>query len=902
MICCKYKAVEMNQSVFSTNPLSETSSFLAPNSLTTDAYLDRPVPLPEASRQPLLRASAATSLIFIDSQVSDYQKLLAGLESGTDAYILDPVQDAVAQITQILLNYTGVSSLQIVSHGQSGALQLGKDGLNGANLNSYANELQSWKQALAPHADILLYGCDVAQSDEGKIFVRRLAELTGEDVAASDDLTGNSALGGNWNLEFKVGEITALLAFQASTLQNYAAVLQSAPVLDTSGNPSLDPITQGALNPAGTSVSALISRLGGSGITDADGDPKAIAITNVDNTNGTWQFSTNGGANWSNFGPVSATAATLLGPTSLYLGQLGTTPDAQSWLNFTTQDVLPPINTATQNFSSGGTILNSTADNTIYAGYSNYSVITGAPVNAAFPTLDRASGYSISFKLQVLSESRINSNRAGFSITAISSDGMRGIELGFQQLTGTTGNIFAQGDGITPNPGMQTNGLFLAAENASFNTNQETTYTLSVQGNTYQLFANGTQLLTGPLRNYTAFTSPFPVDPYELPSFVFLGDNTTSAQASVKLSQVVLQTDTRVRFVPNSTYSGTANLTFRAWDTTNGFANGTTNVDASTTGNATAFSTASETATITITSSNPGTPTNLKSLYLRNAATGENKIWQLNGTAYSTSFSLPTVVGAEWAIAGIADFSGDGKDDILWRNSSTGKNIIWQLNGTAYSTSFSLPTVMGAEWAVAGIADFDGDNKKDILWRNSSTGKNTIWQLNGTAYSTSFSLPTVMGAEWAIAGIADFDGDNKKDILWRNSSTGKNTIWQLNGTAYSTSFSLPTVMGAEWAIAGIADFDGDNKKDILWRNSSTGKNIIWQLNGIAYSTSFSLPTVMGATWKIQSLNDFDGDGKIDLLWRNNETARNVIWQLDYTTFSTGISLPSLAGSSWRVYS
>ena len=892
----------MNQSFFSINHLSETSSLLAPNPLTTDIYLDRPVPLSEESWQPLLHSSTATNLIFIDSQVSDYQKLLAGLEPGTDAYILNPVQDAVAQITQILLNYTEVSSLQIVSHGQSGALQLGGNGLNGANLNSYADELQFWKQALAPHADILLYGCDVAQGEAGRMFVRRLAELTGEDVAASDDLTGNSGLGGNWNLEFKIGEITAPLAFQASTLQTYAAVLQSAPVLDTSGNPSLDPISQGALNPAGTSVSTLISRLGGTGITDVDGDPKAIAITNVDSTNGTWQFSTNGGANWTNFGTVSNTSATVLGATSLYLGQLGTTPDTQNWLSFTSQD-LPPINVATQTISNGGTILNSTIGNDggIYAGYSNYTSL-GALENSAFPTLDRASGYSITFKLQVLSESRTNNNRAGFSIIAISSDGTRGIELGFQRLSGTTGNIFAQGDGITSNPGMQPNGLFLAAENASFNTNQETTYTLSVQGSTYQLLANGAQILTGPLRNYTSFTSPFPIDPYELPNFVFLGDDTTSAQASIKLSQVVVQTDTRVRFVPNSTYSGTANLTFRAWDTTSGSANGTTGVDASSNGNATAFSTASETATITITSNNPGTPANLKTLYLRNAVSGENKIWQLNGTTYSTAFSLPTVAGAEWSIAGIADFSGDGKDDILWRNTSTGRNTIWQLNGTTYSTYFTLPTVTGTEWSIVGIADFDGDSKKDILWRNRSTGQNAIWQLNGTTYSTYFTLPTVADASWKIERLADFNGDGKTDILWRNSSTGQNAIWQLNGTAYSTYFSLPTVAGTEWLIVGIADFDGDSKKDILWRNRSTGQNAIWQLNGTTYSTYFTLPTVADASWKIERLADFNGDGKTDILWRNSSTGQNAIWQLNGTTYSTAISLPSLVGSSWRIYS
>ncbi|GGY37170.1 hypothetical protein GCM10011297_07820 [Bacterioplanes sanyensis] len=53
-----------------------------------------------------------------------------------------------------------------------------------------------------------------------------------------------------------------------------------------------------------------------------------------------------------------------------------------------------------------------------------------------------------------------------------------------------------------------------------------------------------------------------------------------------------------IRFVPDANYSGTATITFHAWDKSSGSAGGTAN--ASTTGNATAFSNASDTASVTI--------------------------------------------------------------------------------------------------------------------------------------------------------------------------------------------------------------------------------------------------------------------------------------------------------------
>jgi hypothetical protein len=76
-------------------------------------------------------------------------------------------------------------------------------------------------------------------------------------------------------------------------------------------------------------------------------------------------------------------------------------------------------------------------------------------------------------------------------------------------------------------------------------------------------------------------------------------------------------------------------------------------------------------------------------------------------------------------VAGIGDFDGDGRDDILWRNAATGDNGIWK--GGDAGQDQAVATVADLDWQVAGTGDYNGDGRADILWHNSATGDNSIW-------------------------------------------------------------------------------------------------------------------------------------------------------------------------------
>ena len=246
------------------------------------------------------------------------------------------------------------------------------------------------------------------------------------------------------------------------------------------------------------------------------------------------------------------------------------------------------------------------------------------------------------------------------------------------------------------------------------------------------------------------------------------------------------------------------------------------------------------------------------------------------------------------------DFNGDGKTDILWRNKSTGQNVVWLMNGTTYSSYAELLQVADTNWQIVGTGDFNGDGKTDILWRNKISGQNVIWLMNGTIYSNYVELLQVPDTNWQIVGTGDFNGDGKTDILWRNKGTGQNVVWYMNGTTYSSYAEIMQVTDTNWQIVGTGDFNGDGKIDIVWRNKSTGQNVVWYMNGATYSSYAEIMQVTDTNWQIVGTGDFNADGKVDILWRNKTTGQNVVWLMNGITYSSYAELPQVTDTNWEV--
>jgi hypothetical protein len=266
--------------------------------------------------------------------------------------------------------------------------------------------------------------------------------------------------------------------------------------------------------------------------------------------------------------------------------------------------------------------------------------------------------------------------------------------------------------------------------------------------------------------------------------------------------------------------------------------------------------------------------------------TGDNYVWPMSGTTVlGTEGATRSLSDLNWVVAGIGDFDGDGKVDILWRNAGTFAMYIWPMNSTAVlGTEGFTRTVADANWQVAGVGDFDGDGRDDVLWHNNATGANYVWLMNGTTISGEGALRT-LPSNWQLGAIGDFDGDGKSDILWRNSTTGQNYIWPMSGTTVlGTEGYTRTIGDTNWQIKAVGDFNGDGKTDLLWRNSSSGDNYIWPMSGttVLGTEGYTRSLHPSYNWDIASCGDFDGDGKFDVLWRNTSTGQVYLWPMNGT--------------------
>jgi hypothetical protein len=185
-------------------------------------------------------------------------------------------------------------------------------------------------------------------------------------------------------------------------------------------------------------------------------------------------------------------------------------------------------------------------------------------------------------------------------------------------------------------------------------------------------------------------------------------------------------------------------------------------------------------------------------------------VWYMNGHTLidSVYFSVNRVFDTNWKIVGVGDFNSDGKADLVWQHDTDRWLAVWLLDGVTVTDSVLMNPnkVYDARWQIAGVGDFSRDGKPDLVWRHSTTGEIGLWLMDGLNLIDSIPVyPGVLAdLNWKIAGVMDANSDGKPDLVWHHITEGWVGVWYMNGNDLVDSVWLGPgrVPDTAWRVMG----------------------------------------------------------------------------------------------------
>lgn len=187
-------------------------------------------------------------------------------------------------------------------------------------------------------------------------------------------------------------------------------------------------------------------------------------------------------------------------------------------------------------------------------------------------------------------------------------------------------------------------------------------------------------------------------------------------------------------------------------------------------------------------------------------------------------------------VVAVGDFDGDpgGLADVIVRDELTSATWIY-LTADAAPGATVTPVDLGlAMWltlVVAGVADFDGDGRDDLLLRH-QTGQESsfrIWYMDGTDVSIRYKDVDLLGPYQPFDQFGmqagDFDGDGLGDLILRDArgtgTTGHTTLlrhpdWpSLAAGSPPSHDDVASVDPGLWHVRAGGDRDGDGTTDLF---------------------------------------------------------------------------------------
>ena len=181
-----------------------------------------------------------------------------------------------------------------------------------------------------------------------------------------------------------------------------------------------------------------------------------------------------------------------------------------------------------------------------------------------------------------------------------------------------------------------------------------------------------------------------------------------------------------------------------------------------------------------------------------------------NGSRFVTdSWGDSVNINIRYSAIESGDVDGDGRDELLMLNSVTGFWLVGFVNQEETFETWARWTTEAA-WTNVIVADFNGDGRDDIAAQTGTPGegRDGVWYVAPSVINENVTPEQVRGRfvgqkwsdrwnpEWGITSVAaaDVDGDGRADLIGRSATGGSFLVGRSTGDP-GTGFEFGTLAG-----------------------------------------------------------------------------------------------------------
>jgi len=248
--------------------------------------------------------------------------------------------------------------------------------------------------------------------------------------------------------------------------------------------------------------------------------------------------------------------------------------------------------------------------------------------------------------------------------------------------------------------------------------------------------------------------------------------------------------------------------------------------------------------------------------------------------------TVSTAGNGDFKVVKTGDFDGDGSPEYLWVTSTVDADGIttktYRVGDMSYETTVVLPSVPESQKLLA-VADFNGDGRDDLLHQSDDL-YGTVWvTFMGPNDPITRRYQGVLPSQFDFVASGDFNGDGNHDIMWRRLETGQTVIWLMADAVGRMTLANSGVMAdTNWAGEVAGNFNNSPEDDVLWRNESTGEVLVWYMDDLEHpeDDELLLDVLIPSDWKLLASGDINKDGRADLTWFDPNTSLIEVWRMD----------------------